>query len=186
MGASPGEITRLLSQLSGGQQDAEEKLVPLIYRQLRHIASNQMRFERRDHTLEPTALVHEAYVRLLRRQRVDWKGRAHFFAIASSVMRRILVDHARKRFAEKRTAPQAQLQPGPISVHPEDLITLDGALEKLASWDKRQCRVVEMLFFGGLTEEEAAEVLQVSTRTVKRDWQSARAWLHFEIAKGGT
>jgi RNA polymerase sigma factor (TIGR02999 family) len=186
MDDSPGDITMLLSQLSQGNQAAEEELVALIYKQLRRIASNQMRFERPDHTLQPTALVHEAYVRLLRKQRVDWKNRAHFFAIASTVMRQILVDDARRRFAGKRTVPPGRGEFEPLSktVPAEHLIALDDALKKLSTFDERQSRIVEMLFFGGLTEEEAAEVLGISSRTVKRDWQAARAWLHIQMEGG--
>jgi RNA polymerase sigma factor (TIGR02999 family) len=181
MSAPSGEITRLLMELSRGNRGAEQQLIPLVYNQLRRIAANQMRSESPD-LLQPTALVHEAYMRLLRHDRIHWKCRAQFYAIASGIMRRILVDEARKRSAAKRTAPPPEHTDALSgSLRPESLIALDEALSRLTDWNARQGQVVEMLFFGGLTEEEAAEVLAVSARTVKRDWQAARAWLHAQL-----
>jgi RNA polymerase sigma factor (TIGR02999 family) len=144
-----------------------------------------MRRERPDHTLQPTALVHEAYLRLMRDCPSDWQSRAHFFAAASIVMRRILVDHARQRAAAKRPGGKQKVELDDLmaSASPriEQLLILDQALDRLAGWDRRQARLVEMLYFGGLTEHEAAEVLGVSVRTVKRDWSAARAWLQAQL-----
>lgn len=180
-----GEITTLLAALRRGDPHAEENLVSLVYDELHSLAMRYMRKERSDHTLQPTALVHETYLRLMRQQPGDLNDRAHFFATAATVMRRILVDHARQRASAKRGGgkQKAELQDFLSSTPPriEQLLILDEALTRLSEWDPRQARLVEMIYFGGLTEEEAAAVLDVSVRTVRRDWQAARAWLQAQL-----
>jgi RNA polymerase sigma factor (TIGR02999 family) len=184
---SPGDITLLLTELQAGNRAAESKLVPLVYDELRRLARRYMRGERAEHTLQPTALVHEAYLRLIGQRDVEWQNRAHFFGVAAQLMRRILVDHARARKAEKRggSAPKVSLDETLVFTEAKgaDLLALDEALTRLTERDPRQGRIVELRFFGGLTEDEAAEVLGVSTRTVKRDWNVARAWLYKELSK---
>jgi RNA polymerase sigma factor (TIGR02999 family) len=188
LGRAPGDITLLLAELRAGNRSAESRLLPLVYDELRRVARHYMRAERRDHTLQPTALVHEAYMRLAGQRDVDWQNRAHFFAVAAQLMRRILVDHARAHKAEKRggTEPKIELGEGLALTEEKatELLAVDEALTRLAECDPRQARIVELRFFGGLSEEEAAEVLGVSARTVKRDWSVARAWLFKEINKG--
>ncbi len=187
MGISPGEVTNLLIQLKKGNREAQSRLIPLVYAELRRVAARYMRGEQPGHSLQATALVHEAYLRLAGQQDISWQNRAHFFGVAANIMRRILVDHARAKQARKRggsiqkvSFDEAVLvQPEP----PRDFLALDEALERLAQRDARQSRVVELRFFGGLSEEEAAEVLGISVRTVKRDWAVARAWLYKEISK---
>ena len=185
MASSTGEITSLLAAIRSGDPSAEANLVVLVYDEFRALARRYMRRERPDHTLQPTALVHEAYLRLMHDYPADWQSRAHFFAAASIVMRRILVDHARQRAAAKRPGGKrrVELDDFMVSASPriEQLLILDEALDRLAGWDRRQARLVEMLYFGGLTEQEAAEVLGVSVRTVKRDWSAARAWLQAQL-----
>jgi len=182
-----GEITALLDAVKSGDSGAESRLMALMYRDLHARARLYMQRERRDHTLQPTALVHEAFLRLMREGAVELHSRTHFLAAASIVMRRVLVDHARGRAAAKRHGGQVQVElaEGMAAEAPnlEDMLTLDEALTRLAACDARQARVVELLFFGGLTEEEAAESLGVSSRTVKRDWRSARAWLQAQLAR---
>ncbi|MGO8793159.1 MAG: sigma-70 family RNA polymerase sigma factor [Terriglobia bacterium] len=184
----PGDITLLLTELQVGNRAAESKLVPLVYDELRRLARRYMRGERADHTLQPTALVHEAYLRLLGQRDVQWQNRAHFFGVAAQLMRRILVDHARAHRAEKRGGDEPKVTLDTVFVFTEakgaDLVAVDEALTRLTERDPRQGRIVELRFFGGLTEEEAAEVLGVSTRTVKRDWKVARAWLYKEVVRG--
>jgi RNA polymerase sigma-70 factor, ECF subfamily len=188
MDSQAGEITGLLAEMRGGNREAEARLIPLVYKELRRLADYYMRLERPDHTLQATALVHEAYIRLLETREVDWQNRAHFFAVAAQLMRRILVDHARGVRAEKRqgTRKRVQLESALVycDEHSDELIDLDRALTQLAVWDPRQCRIVEMRFFGGLSVEETAEVLGISSRTVKRDWNVARAWLYSQLSKG--
>src|SRR6476659_9512069 len=181
-----GEVTALLRDWSGGDQRALERLLPLVYGELRKLAAAYMRRERSDHTLQPTALVHEPYLRLVDQRAVDWRNRAHFFGIAAQMMRRILVDHARRRQAAKRDATALRLQA--MSAEDEEasdrdpeLLALDQALCGLESLDARQARIVELRFFGGLTVEETAEVAGISPATVKREWRTARAWLAREI-----
>jgi len=184
----PGSITRLLLSWSGGRESALDELVPLVYRELRRLAAGYLRRERLDHTLQPTALVHEAYLRLVDQSIADCHTRARFFGIAANVMRQILVNHAERHKAAKRgggnkvALDEATALPGSDAV---DVVALDRALTKLAQLDERQCRIVEMRFFCGLPEQEIAEVLEVSVRIVKRDWMSAKAWLHGEIMHGG-
>lgn len=172
-----------------GDQNAESQLIRLVYDDFHARAERYMRGERRDHTLQPTALVNEAYMRLMQDQAVDFQSRAHFFATASIIMRRILVDHARTRAAGKRPEGKQKVELNDFlaAQNPrlDQMLILDEALTRLAAMDPRQARLVEMMYFGGLTEEEAAAVLGISTRTVKRDWASARAWLQSELNKPG-
>lgn len=180
-------ITRLLQEWSGGRSDAVERLVPLVYRELHGLASRHLARERGGHTLQPTALVHEAYLRLSKTASPDWQDRVHFFAVAARVMRRILVDHARQRGRIKRggaapVVPLDDVEPAAgAAIDPVDALALDGALSRLEDLDARQAKVVELRFFGGLTVEETAEVMGVSSGTVKRDWVVARAWLYREL-----
>jgi RNA polymerase sigma factor (TIGR02999 family) len=184
---SQHEITRLLADWSKGDGQALEKLTPLVYDELRRLAGRYLRRERPGHTLQSTALVHEAYLRLIGQSSVRWQNRAHFFGIAAGMIRRILVDYARARGAEKRGAAVEKLSLDDAVVLPSgrdlDLVALDDALEDLARMDARQARVVELRFFAGLTLEETAEVLQMSLATAKRDWVSAKAWLSRELLR---
>ena len=187
--ADPREdVTEVLEQLRGGDQRAADKLLPLVYDEFRALARHYLTQERANHTLQPTALVHEAYMKLVDQTRVDWQGRNHFFAVAAQAMRRILVDHARSRQRDKRGGGRARVAlDEAIALSPqkdEDVLALDEALEKLAQLDPRQAKVVELRFFGGLSVEETAEVLGISTQSVLRDWKLARAWLMREIAAG--
>jgi RNA polymerase sigma-70 factor (ECF subfamily) len=183
--SGPGEVTQLLAQLRAGERDAESKLIPLVYAELRRLAAHYLRGERADHTLQPTALVHEAYIRLTGLHEVDWQSRSHFFATAATVMRRILVDHARAQNANKREGCRDAISlEEALVVSPArslQLIALDDALDRLAKLDVRRSKIVELRFFGGLSEEETGEVLGVSARTVKRDWRVAKAWLYNEV-----
>jgi RNA polymerase sigma factor (TIGR02999 family) len=190
MAESSGEITSLLTRLKAGDQSAQEQLIPLVYNELRRLAAHYMRGERPDHTLQATALVHEAFLRLTSTEVVDWQSRAHFFAIAAQTMRRILVDHARAAGSAKRSGGQHRISlESAIVYSPEqsrDMLALDEALGRLEQRDARQCRIVEMRFFAGLSLDETAEALGISARTVKRDWSMARAWLHAELSEGLT
>ncbi|MGB8510353.1 MAG: sigma-70 family RNA polymerase sigma factor [Pyrinomonadaceae bacterium] len=182
---SPEDVTQILQEMSGGDKDAPARLMPLVYDELRRLANHYLRQERPDHTLQPTALVHEAYLKLIDQTRVDWQNRAHFFGVAAQSMRRILVDHARRHQASKRGGPQQKLSLDEAVNHAQtrdvDLVRLDDALHALAALDARQSRVVELRFFGGLTIEETAEALGISPATVKADWSMAKAWLRREI-----
>jgi RNA polymerase sigma-70 factor, ECF subfamily len=188
---SDNSITALLAELSAGNRDVEARLIPQVYGELRRLAAHYMRSERGNHTLQPTALVNEAYTRLVQQPQIPWQSRAHFFATASHLMRHILVDHARARRAGKRGGVQQQvtlddaLLPSPerTAERTIDVLILDEALENLAQFDPRQARIVELHFFGGLTFAEIALVLNVTERTVKRDWSMARAWLKGELSK---
>ena len=178
-------VTRLLHELSGGDGQAREKLVPLVYDELRRRAAAYLRRERPDHTLQATALVHEAYLRLVAQQDVHWKSRAHFLGVAAEMMRRILVDHARARLTEKRGGGNSRV---PLteamamsSERPAALLALDESLARLAAIDPRQSRIVELRVFAGLPVEEVARVIDVSPATVKREWALAKAWLVREI-----
>ncbi len=182
------QITQLLDELRDGQPQAEEKLLPLVYQELRRIASRYMGRERANHTLQTTALVHEAYIRMVGQEPdIDWQNRAHFFAMAATVMRRILVDYARAKRSRKRGGSKKFVVLDEALVFNrtrlEDILSVDEALSSLQEWDPRQARIVEMRFFGGLTEQEIAETLEVSTRTVKRDWRMAKAWLRSELSR---
>jgi RNA polymerase sigma-70 factor (ECF subfamily) len=178
------DVTELLQRFARGDKTAEADLMPKVYRELHRIARAYIRRERPDHTLQATALVHEAYMRLTLQREIDWKSRTHFFAMAAQLMRRILVDYARHRGAGKRGGAHLSLDEGlQISAQQCALVAeLDTALERLAVLNERQARVVELRFFSGLTEEEIAEVIGVSSRTVKRDWTMARAWLYGELS----
>jgi RNA polymerase sigma-70 factor, ECF subfamily len=184
--SNPGEVTELLIKIHAGDKQAEERLIPLVYSELRGLAAYYLRGERPDHTLQPTALVHEAYMRLTRMENVDWQSRSHFFATAATAMRRILVDHARAQRAEKREGFREAISlDDALVISPgrsPDLITLDEALDRLVQLDERQSRIVELRFFGGLREEEIAQALGISVRTVKRDWRVAKAWLYDELS----
>jgi len=187
--ASREEVTGLLQAWSGGDQAALEKLMPLVYAELHRLAKRYMGHEHAGHSLQTSALVNEAYLRLVEAHGVRWQNRAHFFAVSAQIMRRILVDFARSRQNLKRGggALQVTLDEGLI-ISPEsgvDLLALDEALDKLAVLNPRQSRVVELRYFGGLNEEEAAEALKVSPRTVRHDWSLARAWLYRELSLGG-
>lgn len=180
-----GDVTEALHRWQGGDEQALDQLLAAVYPELRRMAARQLRGERANHSLQPTALVHEVYLRLIDQQRVDWHNRAHFLAIAARLSRRVLVDHARRRQAWKRgmglraanldDVDVAAATPAP------DLVALDDALQRLAELDPRQARVIELRYFGGLSIEEAADVLGVSSGTVKRDWESARLWLFAEL-----
>ncbi len=182
-----GDVTQLLRQLRAGQPDAADQLVPLIYRELRRIAGAQMGRERPGHTLQATAVVHEAYMRLAGEQDIEWQNRAHFFAIAARTMRRVLLDYARQRRAGKRGGSgagkvdlDAELLIGDDRL--EDVVALDQVLTRLSEMDEEQGRIVELRFFAGLNVEETAEAMGISPRTVKREWRLARAWLERELA----
>ena len=180
---SPGAITTLLAAAREGSTDALDRLMPMVYAELRDIAHRQLRRERSDHTLSTTALVHEAYLRLMGQSNVDWRDRAHFYAIAARVMRRVLVDYARRRGAKKRGLPPVTLDDALAVVddQAELVVAVDDALTRLASIDERQSQVVQFRFFGGLTEDEIAAILGVSSRTVRNDWVKAKGWLYQEI-----
>ena len=183
----PGkEVTRLLDRLSRGNPEAMTELMPLLYSELHKLALHHLSRERVDHTLQPTALVHEAYLRLVGQQRVRWQNRAHFFGVASQLMRRILIDYARSRHAKKRGGLSCKISLDDVVVSDEraiELIALDESLSTLAAIDPQQSRIVELRFFGGLTVEQTAEFLRISPATVKRDWNVAKAWLYREIRK---
>lgn len=179
-----GEVTALLEAAKKGDAQAESRLIALMYRDLHARARGYMRRERPDHTLQPTALVHEAFLRLMRDSDADLRSRSHFLAAASLAMRRVLVDHARRHDAAKRPGGRLRVELIDLPEAPPkllDILILDEALDQLAACDAQQARVVEMIFFGGMTEEEAGLELGVSTRTVKRYWRSARAWLQVRI-----
>lgn len=179
------QITRMLGELSSGNRDVLDELMPLVYKNLHRIARQQLGRERPGHTLNATALVHEAYLRLVDQNRVNWQNRAHFFAIAAQSMRRILINYAHERKAQKRGGDQVIVtfveESVPRETRAEELIALDEALTRLSGMSERQGKVVEYWFFGGLTHEEIAEVLGVSLPTVRRDWRFARAWLIREL-----
>jgi RNA polymerase sigma factor (TIGR02999 family) len=187
MAHAAGDVTQLLADLQNGRPAVASQLTPLVYNELRRLARHQMRHERPDHTLQATALVHEAYLRLVNLPERTWQNRTHFIAIAAQVLRRILIDHARARRTAKREGALHRVPlEEPLLLTDEqsdELVALDEALERLAQFDARQSRVVELRFFGGLTVEETAEALGISPKTVKRDWSVARAWLHREVSK---
>jgi RNA polymerase sigma factor (TIGR02999 family) len=190
MAGSGGAVTLLLTRLREGNQEAANELAPLVYAELRRMAGAYMQRERSGHTLQATALVHEAYMRLVGGEPAEWQNRAHFFAIAAHTMRQVLLDYARRRHADKRGGAgirkvdmDADLLVASDAL--EDVIAVDEALEKLAAIDPRQSRLVELRFFAGLSVEEAAEVLGVSAVTVKREWRLAKAWLRRELYPAG-
>ena len=183
-----GDITLLLQQAASGDSRATERLADAVYAELRRIAGALMARERRDHTLQPTVIAGEAYLNLVEQRDRNWQNRAHFFAVAAQAMRRLLVDYGRRRQTQKRGAGVV----GHIDVDPpaadsarpfEELLAVNEVLDRLGAIDPRQARIVELRYFGGLTEEETAEVLKISTRTVKRDWTVARAWLYAELTR---
>jgi RNA polymerase sigma factor (TIGR02999 family) len=180
-------VSQLLRAWGQGDLQAREDLVPLVYRELRERAAGYLRRERQDHTLQPTALVNEAYIRLLGQQRVTWLNRAQFFGVAAQIMRRILVDHARERQAAKRPGGiRVTLDEGMGIVQPLDceLLMLNDVLQELARIDERQAHIVELKYFGGLSEEEVAAALSLSRATISREWQSARAWMYRRMTDG--
>lgn len=183
--ASTEEVTQLLKDGSSGDQAALDKLFPLVYDELRRLASGYMRRERANHTLQTTALVHEAYLRLIGQRDISWKSRIHFFAVAARVMRRVLIDHARTRQYAKRGGGAIRLSLDEVAIlsdeRADELVALDEALNELAKLDPRQSRIVELRFFGGLTLAETAEVLKISPDTVNRDWNLAKAWLYRQV-----
>ena len=181
------EISVILKDWSGGNRASADRLLALVYDELRRIAGQYLRKEKSDHTLQPTALVHEAYMRLIDISDISWQDRAHFFAVAARQLRRILIDHARGVNARKRGHGHIEVEltdiDAPVKAISEDLIAVNEALDELEKLDSRCAQAVELRFFAGLTEDEAAQVLGVSKATVKRDWDFARAWLHSRLAK---
>lgn len=187
MNNAPGDLTVLLRAASSGDPRDAERLMSAIYDDLKRLAASQLRNERAGHTLHPTALVHEAYLRLVNQRTAEWNDRLHFFSIASRIIRRILIDHARERHALKRGGGQQRVR---IEDHeiaaPDrelDLVALNEALDELAEIDERQARIVELRFFGGLTVPEVAEAMSIGARSVDRDWQVARAWLFHRLSE---
>lgn len=183
---SPQDVTALLDDWSRGNESALDQLLPVVYMELRRMAARQLRKERAGHTLQPTALVHEVYLRLVDQRQVDWQHRAHFFGVAAQIMRRILVDHARRHAAGKRGAGVRCLSLEDAQDIPASsempVLAFDHALDRLQQVDPGLARIVELRAFGGLTIEDAAHVLKVSPSTVKRDWRTAKAWLNRELA----
>jgi RNA polymerase sigma factor (TIGR02999 family) len=187
MKPSPLELTRLLTAWTNGDAAAFEKLSSAVYNELRHLARNYMRSERPGHTLQATALVHEAFVRIIDWKNVEWKSRAQFFAVAARIMRRVLVDHARARQNLKRGGDWRRVTLSDVELLADqqaDIIAIDDALRALAGHDSRKSQVVELRFFGGLTVEETAQVLNISTDTVLNDWRFAKSWLFRELTRG--
>ena len=186
MAAIPQEITQLLLNWSKGDKAALDQLVPLVYPELRRLAQRYMRRENSAHTLQTSALINEAYLRIVDQQEVEWQDRAHFFAVAAQVMRHILIDHARRHRYAKRGAGARHVPLDETAIISQERATeflaLDDALTRLATVDARKSQIVELRFFGGLTVEEIAEVMKLSPITIKREWRSAKAWLHSEIA----
>ena len=185
MESVPPDVTSLLRKLADGNQDAARELIPVIYRELHRRAVGHLRHERQNHTLQATALVHEAYIKLIAQRNTDWKNRAHFFAVASSLMRRILVDYARRQLRAKRGAGQLKLSLDDVVLvspeRPDRMLALDECLTRLGKLDPRQSRIVELRYFAGLTVEEAAEILGSSPSTIRREWTSAKAYLYGEL-----
>jgi RNA polymerase sigma-70 factor, ECF subfamily len=179
------DVTSLLKRLAEGNQDAAGELIPVIYQELHRLAAGHLRHERPHHTLQPTALVHEAYMKLVAQRNANWQSRAHFFAVASNLMRHILVDYARRQLRAKRGGRQAKLSLDEVVLlSPErsgQMLALDECLSRLEKLDARQSRIVELRYFGGLTVDEAAAVLGVSPTTVRREWMSAKAYLYGEL-----
>lgn len=190
MNSETTHVTQLLKLHCEGDKSALEKLLPLVYQELRRLAASYMRKEKSQHTLQATALVHEAYFKLVDQKEVVWQNRSHFFGVAAQLMRRILIDHARAKQADKRGGSQIKLSLDEdinfLQENGPDLLELDNALKKLAELDERQSKVVELRFFGGLNLDETAEVLGTSPATVKRDWTLAKAWLFRELSGGNS
>jgi RNA polymerase sigma factor (TIGR02999 family) len=181
-----GEVSLLLGRILGGDRSAEGRLFDLLYSDLRRMAAYQLKKERSDHTLQPTALVHEVYVKIFRQTPPEARSRAHFIALAAQVMRRFLVDHARTKKADKRGHHPQMVPIENALVYDErrsdEFLAVHDALERLREWAPRQSQIVEMRYFGGMSEDEIGEYLKISSRTVKRDWAMARAWLHAELS----
>lgn len=179
------DATEILQRWSAGDPDAPARLMPLVYEELRRLARQYLQQERSGHTLQPTALVHEAYLRLVDQSRVQWRSRAQFFGVAAQLMRRILLDHARAHLAAKRGGQAEHISLDELEISPQtraaDLLALDDALHALAAVDARKSRIVELRFFGGLSIDETAEAIGINSATVRRDWTFAKAWLHREI-----
>lgn len=181
------DVTVLLNQMSEGSKTAPDELLPLVYDDLRRLAHAYFSNENSDHTLQATALVHEAYIRLVNWENVSWQNRAHFFAVAAEVMRKVLIDHARKRNAQKRSGGQRIVLDDAVSLPDKkefDLLKLEEALRSLESVDPRQAKIVELRFFGGLSIEETAYVMNISETTVRREWTFAKAWFQRELTRG--
>lgn len=185
---SPQEVTRLLDEWSNGDRSALDKLLPLVHAELRRIAQSQMRHERGNHTLQATALVNEAYIKLAGQENFEWHDRAHFFAVCAQVMRHILIDHARRHVRDKRGGGAIQVSMSQVALGSDeeavDFVALDEALRTLEIIDPQKGKIVELRYFGGLTTEETAEVLEISPRTVRREWRRAKAWLYRMISEG--
>lgn len=185
MNNNSGNITQLLQEYQSGNKDALDAVFPMVYDELRKLAASRLRSERPEHTLQATALVHEAYLRLIEQDKQTWQNRAHFFGLAAEMMRRILVNHAVKRNADKRFGNQTRLALDEIVDFTQgrdvNLVSLDEAMTRLAEFDPKQAKIIELKFFGGLTNEEIAEVIGVSDSTVKREWRIAKAWLHDQL-----
>lgn len=181
------EVTQLLIDWSNGDREALDQMMPLVYSELRRMAASYLSRERRDHTLQPTALVNESYLRLIDQKRVNWQNRAHFFGIAAQMMRRILINHANERVAAKRGGGAIKVSlseaESEMEITDASLLALDEALKRLSELDSRKSRLIELKFFGGLTTEEIAEVMQLSHATIEREWTLARAWLHREMQR---
>jgi RNA polymerase sigma factor (TIGR02999 family) len=190
MDTGPKEVTQLLARVSAGDSEASSRLIALVYADLRAMAGRCMRRERPDHTLQATVLVHEAYLRLVGDDGIQWQDRAQFFGYAARVMRRVLLDYARERRAKKRSgaATRVTLEDGLLvsEDHLEDVLILDESLQKLAAVDRRQSELVELRFFAGMTVEETSEIMGISTATVKREWSHAKAWLIREMKVSAT
>jgi RNA polymerase sigma-70 factor (ECF subfamily) len=190
MANARGEVTVLLGELKLGHKDALERLMPLVYRELRRLAGRCMRDERPGHTLQPTALVHEAFLRLVDQDRADWQNRAQFVGVAAQLMRRLLVDHARGRRALKRGIPVAMNEEifnrAAGADHTEEILAVNEILGRLAELDPQQARIVEQRYFAGLSVEETAEAMAISPRTVKRDWAMAKGWMKIQLEIGGS
>jgi RNA polymerase sigma factor (TIGR02999 family) len=188
MNSSPGEVTALLRRARAGDAEAMDRLMPLVYRELRRLAGHYMRGERPGHTLQPTAVVHEAYLRLVGLDRIDWQNRAQFMGVAAQFMRRILINYARDRIASKRGGvARADIDVPDVAAtdDPETILAVDMAIARLAELNPEQSRVVEMRYFGGMSVEETAEAMGISPRTVKRHWALAKAWLRVELSGHG-
>lgn len=190
MTADAGDVTTILQELTGGNRALVDALMPIVYRQLHQIAQRQLYRERADHTLNATALVNEAYLKLVEQDKVNWQNRAHFMSVASIAMRRILINYAKSRMAAKRGGGDPMVtfneEFHQRTARAEELVDLDRALTELAQMNERHAKVVELSYFGGLTHEEIAEVLKVSVPTVRRDWRLAKAWLGRQLKAGGT
>ena len=186
MNAEEVDVAKLLGEIADGQHDAADELMPLVYDRLRLLAQKLLRQESAAHTLQPTALVNEAYLRMVGQNQVNWQGKTHFFAIGAKMMRRILVDHARRKLSKKRGGGMHRIELADdlcvSNRNDEDVLAIEEALEKLSELDPRQAQIVELRFYGGLTVEEVAEVLGVSKRTVESDWTMLRAWLRRELS----